>query len=71
MDEASRDAVASGSRLRLLLVEDSPADAELEAAALGVEAALDELRANAGRLYDADAVAACERAFAAGFTFPD
>jgi HD-GYP domain-containing protein (c-di-GMP phosphodiesterase class II) len=40
-------------------------------AALGVEAALDELRTNAGRLYDAEVVAACDRAFAAGFAFPD
>jgi len=40
-------------------------------AALGVEAALDELRANAGRLYDPDVAAACEQVFAAGFTFPD
>jgi HD-GYP domain-containing protein (c-di-GMP phosphodiesterase class II) len=40
-------------------------------AALGIEAALDELRANAGRLYDPDVAAACERVFAAGFTFPD
>ena len=40
-------------------------------AALGIEAALDELRANVGRLYDPDVVAACERVFAAGFTFPD
>ena len=40
-------------------------------AALGIEAALDEVRANAGRLYDLDVAAACERVFAAGFTFPD
>ena len=40
-------------------------------AALGVEAALDELRANAGRLYDPAVVAACDRVFAVGFTFPD
>jgi HD-GYP domain-containing protein (c-di-GMP phosphodiesterase class II) len=39
-------------------------------AALGTKAALDELRANAGRLYDPDVVAACERVFAAGFAFP-
>ena len=37
--------------------------------ALGVEAALAEVAAGAGRLYDADVVGACERAFAAGFTF--
>jgi len=40
-------------------------------ASLGIEAALDEVRANAGRLYDPDVAAACERVFAAGFTFPD
>ncbi|HZL65518.1 MAG TPA: HD domain-containing phosphohydrolase [Thermoleophilia bacterium] len=40
-------------------------------AALGIEAALDEVHANAGRLYDPDVAAACERVFAAGFTFPD
>ena len=34
MDGASPDAVDSGSRLRLLCIEDSPADAELEAASL-------------------------------------
>lgn len=34
--------------------------------ALGVHAALEEIRAGAGRLYDAQVVAACERAFAAG-----
>ena len=37
--------------------------------ALGVEAALAEVGAGAGRLYDADVVRACERVFAAGFTF--
>ncbi len=35
-------------------------------AALGVEAALAELRAGAGTLYDADVVAACERVIATG-----
>jgi PAS domain S-box-containing protein/putative nucleotidyltransferase with HDIG domain len=39
--------------------------------ALGVEAALAEVRSGAGRLYDPDAVAACERLFAAGFAFSD
>ena len=39
--------------------------------ALGTEAALAELRANAGTLYDADVVTACERVFAAGFAFPE
>ena len=34
MDEASRDTEESSSPLRLLCVEDSPADAELEAASL-------------------------------------
>jgi HD-GYP domain-containing protein (c-di-GMP phosphodiesterase class II) len=38
--------------------------------ALGTAAALAELRENAGRLYHADVVAACERVFAAGFEFP-
>ena len=37
--------------------------------ALGVEAALDEVRSGAGRLYDPDVTAACERVFAAGFAF--
>jgi len=37
--------------------------------ALGVEAALAEVAAGAGGLYDADVVGACERVFAAGFTF--
>ena len=37
--------------------------------ALGVEAALDEVRSAAGRLYDPDVTAACERVFAAGFAF--
>jgi len=37
--------------------------------ALGVEAALDEIAAGAGRLYDAAVVKACEQVFAAGFTF--
>ncbi len=35
--------------------------------ALGIEAALAEVRAGAGTLYDADVVAACERVIAAGF----
>jgi len=38
-------------------------------AALGVEAALDEIRAGAGTRYEAAAVAACERVFAQGFVF--
>lgn len=38
-------------------------------AALGLEAALDEARAGAGALYDAEAVTACERVFAEGFSF--
>ena len=37
--------------------------------ALGVEAALAEVGAGAGRLYDADVVGACERVFAGGFAF--
>jgi PAS domain S-box-containing protein len=37
--------------------------------ALGVEAALAEIAAGAGRLYDARVVAACEQAFVAGFDF--
>ena len=37
--------------------------------ALGVEAALAEIAAGAGRLYDARVVAACEQAFVAGFEF--
>ena len=36
---------------------------------LGIEAALDEIRHGAGRLYDADVVAACLAVFAAGFRF--
>jgi len=38
--------------------------------ALGVEAALREVRAGAGTRFDADAVAACERVFAGGFALP-
>ena len=37
--------------------------------ALGVAAALEEVRSGAGTRYDADAVAACERVFAQGFVF--
>ena len=37
--------------------------------ALGVEAALAEVSAGAGRLYDTEVVGACERVFAAGFDF--
>lgn len=37
--------------------------------ALGVEVALDEIRAGRGRLYDADVADACVRAFAEGFDF--
>ena len=37
--------------------------------ALGVEAALAEIRAGAGSIYAADVVAACESVFAAGFAF--
>jgi PAS domain S-box-containing protein len=37
--------------------------------ALGVEAALSEIVAGAGRVYDAAAVEACRRVFAAGFAF--
>jgi PAS domain S-box-containing protein len=39
--------------------------------ALGVEAALAEIGAGAGRIYDADVAAACERVFAGGFVFAD
>ena len=39
--------------------------------ALGVEAALAEIREGAGRLYDADVAAACARVFAAGFAFSE
>ncbi|MEI6448797.1 MAG: PocR ligand-binding domain-containing protein [Actinomycetes bacterium] len=39
--------------------------------ALGVEAALAEIAAGAGRLYDADVAAACARVFAAGFAFSE
>jgi PAS domain S-box-containing protein len=38
-------------------------------AALGVDAALAEIRGGAGSIYDADVAAACERVFAAGFAF--
>jgi len=38
-------------------------------AALGLEAALAEVRAGAGVRYDPDAVAACEQVFAQGFAF--
>jgi HD-GYP domain-containing protein (c-di-GMP phosphodiesterase class II) len=38
-------------------------------AALGLEAALAEVRAGAGTRYDAETVAACERVFARGFAF--
>jgi len=38
--------------------------------ALGLESALDEIRGGAGRLYDADVVAACSRVFTEeGFEF--
>jgi putative nucleotidyltransferase with HDIG domain/PAS domain S-box-containing protein len=40
-------------------------------AALGVEAALAEVRAGAGTRYEAAAVAACERVFERGFVFDD
>jgi len=39
--------------------------------ALGLEAALEEVRAGAGTRYDDDAVAACELVFAQGFVFPE
>ena len=38
--------------------------------ALGVEAALDEIAAGSGRLYDDAVVKACKQVFAAGFSFP-
>ena len=38
---------------------------------LGLDAALDEVRAGAGLKYDAAAVEACERVFAEGFSFPE
>jgi putative nucleotidyltransferase with HDIG domain len=38
-------------------------------AALGVEAALDEVHSGAGTRYDGDVVAACERVFERGFVF--
>jgi PAS domain S-box-containing protein len=37
--------------------------------AVGVDAALTEIRSNAGVLYDLDVVGACERVFADGFSF--
>ena len=40
-------------------------------AALGLEAALDEVRSGAGTRYEAAAVAACERVFERGFVFHD
>jgi PAS domain S-box-containing protein len=40
-------------------------------AGLGLDAALEEVRTGAGVRYDAAAVAACERVFASGFSFPD
>ena len=39
--------------------------------ALGLPAALDEVRNEAGALYDPEVVAACGRAFAEGFMFVD
>jgi len=39
--------------------------------ALGMEAALAEVRAGAGTVYDADVAAACERVIAAGFALED
>jgi len=39
--------------------------------ALGVDAALAEIRDGAGRIYDADVAAACRRVFAGGFAFTD
>jgi HD-GYP domain-containing protein (c-di-GMP phosphodiesterase class II) len=38
---------------------------------LGLDAALGEVRSGAGAKYDAAAVEACERVFAAGFSFPE
>lgn len=40
-------------------------------AALGIEAALEEVRSGAGTRYEAAAVAACERVFERGFVFHD
>jgi len=40
-------------------------------AALGMEAALEEVRSGVGRRYDSDVVAACERVFAEGFVFSE
>ena len=40
-------------------------------AALGLEAALAEVRGGAGTRYDGDVVAACERVFAQGFAFSE
>jgi putative nucleotidyltransferase with HDIG domain len=39
--------------------------------ALGMEAALAEVRAGAGKVYDADVAAACERVIAAGFSLEE
>ncbi|HEY5473279.1 MAG TPA: HD domain-containing phosphohydrolase, partial [Candidatus Limnocylindrales bacterium] len=39
--------------------------------ALGLHAALAEVRSGAGTRYDADAVAACERVFERGFVFTE
>jgi len=39
--------------------------------ALGIESALAEVSSGAGTLYDAEAVAACDRVIAAGFEFKD
>ncbi len=39
--------------------------------ALGLEAALAEVRGGAGMRYDAGAVAACEQVFAEGFAFTE
>ncbi|HEY5388639.1 MAG TPA: HD-GYP domain-containing protein [Thermoleophilia bacterium] len=40
-------------------------------AALGIEAALDEVRSGAGTRYEAAAVEACEKVFAEGFAFTE
>jgi HD-GYP domain-containing protein (c-di-GMP phosphodiesterase class II) len=39
--------------------------------ALGIDAALSEVKENAGVLFDADVVEACRAEFEAGFTFDD
>jgi HD-GYP domain-containing protein (c-di-GMP phosphodiesterase class II) len=39
--------------------------------ALGLDAALGEVRSGAGTRYDAGAVAACEQVFERGFVFPE